>query len=261
MQKNDQYLKVALNAAKKAGVIFKKNFGKPKEVEEKGGNYRNLVTATDKNIERLIKKEIHSAFPEHKILGEEFGWLASKQQNGFSWLIDPIDGTTNFIQGIPLCGISIALWDKNGPLVGVFFNPITNQLFSAARGKGAFLNGRRIHISKTAKLKQALGGVGWSKSISLGKKLFFTLLPVARKSRALGSTALQLCLVAQGAYDYYVVGDMQIWDIAAGLLIITEAGGLTTDWKGRVPGIKTANIIASNGKIHKELLNRIKNLS
>jgi fructose-1,6-bisphosphatase/inositol monophosphatase family enzyme len=147
MTSQEQYLKIAVDAAKKAGTTFKKNFGKPKDVQMKNNDFRNLVTEVDKAIENQIRKTIVSKFPTHKIIGEEY----SKDEvgkNDLVWIIDPIDGTTNYIQGLPFCCVSIALWDNKGPLVAALFNPILNQLFTASRGHGAKLNSRPIKVSK-----------------------------------------------------------------------------------------------------------------
>jgi myo-inositol-1(or 4)-monophosphatase len=249
----EQYLKVALNAAKKAGITFKANFGKPKKVSIKNNDIRNSVTNVDLAIERQLRKNLQKAFPKTKVIGEELGSAAVLKAD-WVWIIDPIDGTNNFISGIPLCCISIALWHKGQPMVAVLYNPVTNQLFSASRGKGAFLNGKKIAVTKVKDLRHSFGGLGWSLKTSEAVKMFSTMITKARKVRALGTTALQLAYVACGIYDYYVVNDMHIWDVAGGILLIEEAGGKVTDWKGKCPALNVRRLIASNEAIHKEIL-------
>jgi len=253
------YLQTATEAARQGGKIFKSYFGKPKGIRQKDGNPRNLVTAADKEIERLIKKIISKNFPEHQIIGEEYGDIKTPQKD-MVWIIDPIDGTTNFIQGIPICCISIGLWDKKGPLVGLVYNPLSDELYTAVRGKGTYLNGRKISVSKVKNLSGALGGIGWTSEDNKARELFTMLLPVTRKSRSLGSTALQLCYVGIGVFDYYIISGMSIWDIAAAMLIVTEGGGKVTDWQGKTLGNDTGKITASNGYIHKELVSQTKTL-
>jgi myo-inositol-1(or 4)-monophosphatase len=258
MNQQELYLKVALGAAKKAGVVFKKNFGKPKHVSKKNGNYRNLVTEIDKNIESLIKREISKSFPEHRILGEESGW-SGKTLADYTWILDPIDGTTNYIQGLPLCCISIALWDKRGPLIGVVYNPLSDMLFSALRGKGAYLNGQKIKVSSTTDVKNAIGSFGWTDPED-GIKLYPKLVVASRKLRVLASSVLATCFVGNGIFDYYVVPKILIWDFAAGAAIILEAGGKITDFQGRPFTISSKSAVISNKKIHTEILNKLKDL-
>ncbi len=251
MTQNQQYLKVAVGAAKKAAPLFKKYFGKPKTVLQKNGNPRDLVTEIDGQIERIIKKTIHQTFPGHAIMGEEYG-LQGKNKN-FRWFIDPIDGTGNYIQGLALCCISIGLWDEKGPLVSVVFEPVNNLFYTAVRGKGAFLNGGKLKISKTKKLISAVGGIGWLEAKN-GIKLFSRVVKKCRKVRALASSTLQICFVAQGILDFYVTADIHSWDFAAAILFVTEAGGRISQIDGKKISKNSLSIIASNGKIHNELI-------
>ncbi len=260
MQNNEKYLQTAVTAAKQAGVIFKKYFGKPKKVSLKENNIRNAVTEVDLRIEKLIRKIIHKKFPDHKVIGEEFG-SGQLLKNDVVWIIDPIDGTNNFIRGIPLCCISIAVWQNGKPVIAVLYNPLTNQLFLANAGKGAYLNGQKIHVTKVGRIDRALGGIGWSLKLNRAEKMFATIVPFVNKARALGTTALQLAYVASGIYDYYTVNDMHIWDVAAGILLIEEAGGKVTDWQGKKPNYHVSELVASNGKIHSQLIQRLKKLA
>jgi myo-inositol-1(or 4)-monophosphatase len=260
MKNSEQYLKVALSAAKQAGPIFKRYFGNPKKVSIKDKNIRNAVTEVDLRIEKLIRGIVHKNFPNHKFIGEEFG-SEILLKNDVVWIIDPIDGTNNYIHGVPLCCISIAVWQNGKPAVAVLYNPLNNQLFSAISGKGARLNGKKISVSKIKKINMAYGGIGWSLKLDEAKKMFATIVPFVNKSRALGTTALQLAYVATGIYDYYTVNDMHIWDVAAGILLIKEAGGKVSDWRGNKIIYQVHEMVASNGKIHNQLLKQLKKIS
>lgn len=261
MNSSKQYLQVATDAAKKGGVIFKKYFGRPEKISKKEGNKFNLVTPADLAIEKLIKNIITKNFPHHQILGEESGWNEEKENN-FKWIIDPIDGTTNFIQGIPLCAISIALWDEKGPLVAVVYDPLHEKLYQAERGKGAKMNGKKISVSTVTKFENALGGFGWNEAydptLMNAVRLCESIITNARKSRVLATTTLQMAYTAESVFDFFAVNAIRVWDFAASYLLITEAGGKVTDWNGKVPDLQTTNLVASNGKLHTEILNKLK---
>lgn len=248
-----KYLSVAVKSANEAGKIFAANFGKPKNVKKKNGDPRNLVTEIDFKIERLIKNKIHAAFPEDCIMGEEMGWEENQSTGQLKWYIDPIDGTSNFIQGLPMACISIALWDETGPLVGVVYNPILKEMHTAVRGQGAFLNGKKIKVSGTKDLENAFGCIGWVER-EHGVKLFAKIIRACRKVRGLATSALQTAMTGSGVLDFYVTRDLHIWDFAAAVLIVTESGGKVTDLSGKLPSPKSKGIIASNGKIHNQLL-------
>lgn len=256
----DEYLKVAIDAALQAGKIFKQYFGHPKTVAFKNGNRRDFVTEIDRRIETQIRAKLGKKFPTHKIIGEEYGTDALSEHD-LIWIIDPIDGTTNFIQGLPICCISIALWDEQGPLVAVVYNPILNYLFNAKRGKGAFLNNKRIHIPKYKEIKDCFGGYGWGRDVKKAAKNFPQLVKKLNKVRTLGSSTMELAFVAAGIYDFHIQAKINAWDFAASILLIKEAGGMVTDWHGKTVDINTTNLIASNHKIHKQLLSAVKKLS
>ncbi len=255
------YLKVAISAAKQSAPLFKKYFGKPGKVSQKFGNKFNLFTPADVEIETLIKRKISRKFPHHQILGEESGW-GKQKENEYKWVIDPIDGTGNFIQGVPLCAISIGLWDKKGPLMGVVYDPLHNKLYQALRGGGAKLNGKTIKVSKINKQENAFGGFGWNEAydptLLNATKLSSKIITSARKSRVLATTTLQMAYVAEGVFDFYAVNAIKIWDFAASIVLISEAGGKVTDWRGKPPTLKTNNLVATNGKIHQELIKKLK---
>ncbi|MCL5008889.1 MAG: inositol monophosphatase [Patescibacteria group bacterium] len=256
----DTYSKIALRAARAGGRIFKKYFGQATGVREKKHEHRNLVTDADLAIEKIIRARIARAFPEHHILGEEFGGLPKTSPGQFIWLLDPIDGTNNFAQGLPLACISIGLWDHKGPLVSVVYNPVTESLYTAERGKGAKLNGKAISVSKIHSPMGALGGVGWTRSNSRREraKLFRVGVEKFAKARALGTTTLQMCFVADAKMDFYFGTGMYIWDIAAAALIITEAGGKVTDVHGKPLTLLARSVVASNGKLHNYIIKNLR---
>ncbi|MBI3231873.1 MAG: inositol monophosphatase [Candidatus Doudnabacteria bacterium] len=253
---NQKYLKVAIQAAKQSGPIFKKFFGNAGRAKMKNGDPRNLVTKIDLRIERHIRKTILKSFPGAKIIGEEYG-SSKLKTNDVVWLIDPIDGTNNYIRGVPFSCISIGVWDGKGPLSGVVYNPIINQIYTALRGQGAFLNGKRIHVSNISKLNSTSGAIGWL-TPGQGKKTFNQLINAVRKLRVFASSSWQTCMVASGQLDYFTTRDVHIWDVGGPLAILQEAGGKFTDFKGNPLKISLLEIVASNGKLQNELINKLK---
>ena len=223
----------------------------------KNNDPRDLVTEIDKKIESQIRKSLLKRFPKHKIIGEEFG-SGEIKKNDLIWILDPIDGTTNYIQGLPFCCVSIGLWDGKGPLVGVVYNPVLNYLFTAERGKGAFLNGKKIRVSDNRQLNRSFGGFGWGRNIDKAAVNFPKLVRLLHKIRTLGSATLEMCFCATGVFDFHIQSEINIWDFAACALVVQEAGGKITQLDGKNVGLKTRAIIASNGKIHGELISDFK---
>ncbi len=256
---NQDYLKVAVAAANQSAKLFKTNFGNAGLVELKNNNPGDLVTNVDKKIEKLIRSIVKKNFPAHKIIGEEFE-KDIVDKNDFVWVIDPIDGTTNYVYGIPFCCISIGLWDNKGPLVAVVNNPILKQVYTAVRGQGIKLNGKKTQVGNGATIKTAIGTVGWGKVRNEGQIIFSELIKDCFKIRVFASGTWQICMVASGNSDFYASMQENAWDFGAAVLMVTEAGGKVTDLKGRDINLKTRNLIASNGKVHDELVGRLKNL-
>lgn len=249
--KENQFLEAALAAVKKAEPLFLKYFGNAEEVSVKEGIVPSLVSDTDKEIEKLLMAELHAKFPEHAIVGEESPARAGT--GGYCWYIDPIDGTTNFTRGIPHCLISMALFDEQGPLVAVLSAPQNNTLYHAVRGGGAFKNGKKISVSGSSSFNMLIGGFGW-KGTEKGADLFKKLLTVVRTLRVFGSDATQLALVAEGRLDCFATTYTSLYDVGAGMLLVSEAGGKVTDWKGQPFSKNEQPLVASNGKIHDSLL-------
>ena len=252
---NDEYLKTAVDTAKASGKIFQRYFGKPKNVSIKNGDPKNFVTEVDQKIEKQIRKLLQKKFPTHKIIGEELG-SHKLEKNDYIWIIDPIDGTVNFIHGLPLCCISIALWDSHGPLIAVVFSPALNLLFTAQRGKGANLNGRKIKVSD----KKYFGGFGWGRNPIQAAKNFPKIIKHLPKIRALGSSALEFAFVAAGIFDFHIQAGINIWDFAASVLLIQEAGGKVSDWKGKPLTLNSTHIAGGNKLTHPNLVKILKGL-
>ena len=256
MRKIKQTLEKALT---EAGRLVKKAAEKPISIEYKSPV--SLVTKTDKNTERVIIDIIKKNFPDHSILGEE------SEPSGTShskWIIDPIDGTTNFAHRVPDFCISIG-YEENGQVkVGGVFNPIKNEWFWGERGKGASLNGKKIKVSKSKKLTESLLATGFPydsrKRARYYLKFVEEFILRTHGIRRLGSSAIDLCYVACGRFDGYWEFNLQAWDISAGTLIVEEAGGRLSDFAGKPLSIYGKQLLATNGLIHEEMLNIIKQL-
>ncbi|MBS1519172.1 MAG: inositol monophosphatase [Bacteroidetes bacterium] len=244
-----------VTAALEAGKILKENFG---------GNYKisskeivsNLVTEIDKLSEKKIIDIIKKDFPDHYILSEEAGAL--KQDSEFKWLIDPIDGTVNYAHSIPLTCVSIALEKKGEIIIGAVYNPFSGEFFFAEKGKGAFLNDKKIIVSAEDELRRSLLVTGFPYNsssykpdpVNTFKKFLMQDIPIRR----LGSAALDLCWTACGRFEGFWEYNLNAWDVAAGYLILTEAGGQVTDLKGNEFSVYGKEILASNRLVHRQMI-------
>jgi myo-inositol-1(or 4)-monophosphatase len=257
MKKETIILKQALLAAAR---VVKKHFGKVGyELKAKA----NLVTKADLASQKTILNIIRKNFPHHDYLAEE----DAKKITGapYIWVIDPIDGTTNFAHTVPQCSISIALFHKNEPVLGGVINPITGDLFFAQKGKGATLNGKKIHVSRIAKMENSLlvTGFPYNRFERMPELLnwFERFLLACHDVRRFGSAALDLCWLAAGRLEGYWEDNLNPWDVGAGLLIVQEAGGKVTDFSGKKYK-KLADmgrsVLASNGKIHAQMVKILK---
>jgi myo-inositol-1(or 4)-monophosphatase len=224
----------------------------------------DIVTDADKRSEEVIVAALQAAFPDHHIVGEEGGGMGAPADDAeYFWYIDPIDGTSNFANNIPFFSVSIALADRHlNPLVGVVYNPVANELFSAARGFGATRNGEAIQVSATATLEQAILCTGFPyDSVSQRRtniEAFVELLNITRGVRRFGSVALEMCFVACGRFEGIWEAALSPWDCMAGMLITREAGGKVTNYSGGESGITGAEVVASNGLLHDALLSVIR---
>lgn len=247
-------LELAIAAAEAAGKLLRSGFGQEQEVEYKGE--AELVTEADEQAEQKIKEILGDAFPNYGMLTEEGGEF--KGEGDARWIVDPLDGTTNYVHGLPFFSTSIAL-EKEGKIVlGAIHNPIVKQTYAAERGSGATLNGQLLQVSDTDEPRRALLGTSYpdaSENISVGLDLFERFTSLARGMRRLGSGALDLCYVAAGRLDGCYEQDFSAWDIAAGVLIVEEAGGEVSDYQGsRLDLEKSEGLVASNKILHPSLI-------
>lgn len=249
------FLATAVDAAKKAGELIRKAFYQTKNVEHKGEV--DLVTETDKACEELVFNYLKQHYPTHKFIGEETTAAngATELTDDPTWIVDPVDGTTNFVHGFPFVCVSIGLTIGKVPTVGVVYNPIMDELFTAIRGKGAFLNGNPIQVSSKSKLVNCLlvtevGTTRDKSTIDATTNRINSLLFKVRSLRMAGSCALDLCGIACGRIDLmYELGYGGPWDVAAGVVIVEEAGGVIFDPSGKDFDITVTRIAASNPHI------------
>ncbi|HUE96970.1 MAG TPA: inositol monophosphatase family protein [Longimicrobiaceae bacterium] len=248
-------LAVALAAAAEAAEILLRRAGADR-VREKAR--ADLVTAVDEEAERAIQAAIHRAFPDDLFVAEEFSGEAAGE--GRCWIVDPIDGTTNFVHGHPFSCVSIAFVDGEGPAVGVIHAPFLGEVYHAARGSGSFLNDRRIRVSETDVPAASLVATGFPFKSGKGDSgAYFDLVEemvlTTHGVRRAGAAALDLAYVACGRVDAYFEIGLSPWDVAAGVVLVEQAGGRVTGWRGDLsPPLRTGRIIASNGRVHEWLV-------
>jgi len=255
----EDFRKTAIEAAREAGKYIFAHIGKLKEISHKGG-INNLVTDVDKASEKMIVERITGRFPDHSILAEEGGRRAGTGNGGFQWVIDPLDGTVNYAHGFPFFCVSIALAHKGDVTLGVVFDPVRDELFTAEKAKGAFLNGEKIGTSGTKELQSSLIATGFAYNVEekvANADHFRIMLTRAQAVRRAGSAALDLCYVACGRLDGFWEFGLSPWDTAAGQLVVREAGGEVTLLNGGEFDISKKEIAATNGAIHQEMLSSL----
>ncbi len=255
LNKTSAALNVAMAAAREAGNQIIQAITQIDRVKVTQKDRHELVSETDVLVEQIIIEELDKAYPEFNILGEESGLVDRNSE--FTWIIDPIDGTHNFLHSHPHCGISIALKHNDDIVAAVIYDAIRNELFSARKGAGAQLDGRRIRVSNVSKLADSLLVTGYpsrhTEDTKPWLKSFALVLPRAQTIHNTGSSVLDLAYVACGRYDGLWQYGLKQWDIAAGSLLIKEAGGLISDISGNVDVFKTGNLIAGNPKVFEKL--------
>ena len=251
-------LNTAIKAARQAGNVILRYSDKLDRlaVETKGRN--DFVSDVDRDAEAEIIYVIRKAYPDHAILAEESG---SYDGSSYQWVIDPLDGTTNFLHGYPQYAVSIALLDKGKLDQAVVYDPLRNELFTASRGAGAQLNDRRIRVSRATRMSDALLGTGFPfkqfDNLETWIDSFRALLPLTSGVRRAGSAALDLVHVACGRLDGFWEIGLKPWDIAAGALIIEEAGGIVSDFVGERNYLESGNIVAGTPRIHGDILKQL----
>ncbi len=245
---------VAREAALKAGKILRENVCGTRQITYKGDI--NLVTEMDMRSERVIVETIRAAFPNHGIVAEEETDI--RNDSGFTWIVDPLDGTTNYAHGYPCFSVSIALEQEGAVVAGIVYDPMREELFSAQKGQGAFMNGKKIRVSVIDTLMNSLLATGFPYDRKVSEKnnmnYFHDLLMASQEVRRDGSAALDLCYVGSGRFDGFWELKLKPWDIAAGSLIVSEAGGLVSDLKGKQFDLHAQEILASNGRIHEQMV-------
>ena len=254
------FKKIALSAVKKSGEVLVKKYQKFDRNEVKLKTSHEIVTANDLLSEKIIIKEIKKSFPEHSIFSEEIG--KDKLKSDYLWIIDPIDGTTNFSMHNPLWSVSIGLVYKGKVILGVVYAPILGELFYAEKGQGAFLNNKKIKVSKvnSGKILNTFCHGSSKKDIQRAVKYFNKQKLNSFDCRQLGSAAIELCYVACGRIESIVIPGVNAYDVAGGSIIVSEAGGKVTDFQGKKWNIESKDILADNGKVHKNLLKKVKNI-
>ncbi|MFM2484998.1 inositol-1-monophosphatase [Celerinatantimonas yamalensis] len=254
-------LNIGIRAARNAGNIIIKAYENLDKVETQSKGANDYVTNVDKAAERAIIDTIQKSYPEHGIIAEESG-ITDGQNNDYQWVIDPLDGTTNFIKGIPHFAVSVALRVKGKTEHGVVYDPLRNELFTASRGQGAQLNGYRLRVNKLHDLDSAIIATGLPfKQKHLSENYFGMLNAIFSECgdiRRAGSAALDLVYVAAGRHDGYFELGLKPWDLAAGELIAREAGALVTDVAGGYNFFKTGNIVVANSHVLKVMLSKLR---
>jgi myo-inositol-1(or 4)-monophosphatase len=246
-------LQAALEATNKSRQILRGYFGKIVEVEEKPG--AGLVSEADRESERIIKSVLSAHLPEASFLGEESG-LSESQKSSLTWIVDPLDGTHNFVSGFPIYCTSIALVENGEPVVGVVDVPELQQVFSTVRNQGAFLNGRRLKVTGKP-MKHSLLGTGFSyqagNELNSQVEIFRRFMHQSLGVRRPGAAALDLCWVASGAFGGFWERGLKPWDLAAGWLMIREAGGVVTEYDGSPIHLESETVLAGAPHLHKEM--------
>jgi myo-inositol-1(or 4)-monophosphatase len=251
-------LNVAIKAARAAGALINRASMDLDILKVNTKAPNDFVTEVDQAAEQIIIETLLQAYPDHAILAEESGRAHGAKHSEFVWIIDPLDGTTNFIHGLPMYCVSIALAHRGVVQQAVVYDPSRNDLFYATKGRGAFLNDRRLRVSKRIRMSDALIGTGFpfrrGDNFKRYVKMFEEVMQQCAGLRRPGAAALDLCYVAAGYYDAFFETGLQPWDVAAGSLIITEAGGLIGNFTGEADFINQREVVAGNPKIYGQMV-------
>ena len=250
----NRYLQASIDIAREAGALLLDEFRKPAGFEYKGGSSFDLVTVADRRSEEMIVERLRTLFPQHAIVAEEGG--GHRSESDYQWLVDPLDGTTNFAHRYPVYCVSLALVRGDETQVGVVHDPARDETFYAARGEGAWLNQKRIRVSGTERLAESLLATGFpsrKRHESPNFRYYTRFSLLSHGVRRDGSAALDLCYVACGRFEGFWELNLKPWDVAAGSLIAREAGGVVTDFSALPYRLGGNEVLASNGRIHTEL--------
>jgi myo-inositol-1(or 4)-monophosphatase len=251
-------LNIAIKAARAAGALINRASLDLDLLKVSAKSPNDFVTEVDRASEEAIIEVLLGAYPGHGILAEESGRAHGAKDSDYVWIIDPLDGTTNFIHGLPIYAVSIALAHRGVVQQGVVYDPCRNDLFFASRGRGAFLNDRRLRVSKRTRMAESLIGTGFpfrrGDNYKRYLQMFEAVMPQCAGLRRPGAAALDLCYVAAGYYDGFFETGLNPWDVAAGALIITEAGGLVGNFTGEADYMYQREVVAANPKIYGQLV-------
>ena len=262
MKLSSANINVMVKACRKASKILIRDFGEIENLQVSLKGPGNFVTASDIKVEKILIDELQKARPSYSILSEEIGQINNDES--FKWIIDPIDGTSNFLHGIPHFAISVGLEHNKEIICGIIYDPIKDEMFVAEKGNGSYLNNKRMRVSSRSKLKDCMICTGGprhesdDRELSLEEQKKFSskvLVPI----RKLGSASLDMAYVAMGRFDGFWQRDLSYWDIAAGIIIVQESGGIITDFKGESEYIKNKTILATNSKINEEMIEVLSN--
>ena len=253
-------LYVAVRAARRAGDMIARSFDERDNLNVQEKQDRDFVTDVDRKAESMIIRDIQQHYPDHGIVGEESG--SSNPESSMQWYIDPLDGTTNFIHGYPHFAVSISAWRNGKPQLAVVHDPMRNETFEAQNGNGAFLNRRRLRVGTETDPARTLFASGLPPyrrdQIELFQKRMDVCMRECDGYRRGGSAALDLAYVAAGRLDAYWEAGLKSWDIAAGTLLVQEAGGIVTDIEGRSINLEKGDVLATNPKLHREFIKLLK---
>jgi myo-inositol-1(or 4)-monophosphatase len=257
MKLSSANINVMVKACRKASKIIIRDFGEIEKLQVSLKGPGDFVTASDKKVEKILINELQKARPSYSILSEEIGEI--NNDKSFKWIIDPIDGTANFLHGIPHFAISIGLEHDDEIICGIIYDPIKDEMFVAEKGNGSYLNNQRMRVSSRSKLKDCIVFTGGPRLDSKNKELALEeykkfsskiLIPI----RKLGSASLDMAYVAAGRCDGFWQRNLNYWDIAAGIILVKEAGGFVTDFEGENRYVENKTILATNSRISKEMI-------
>ena len=254
-------MNVLVKAVRKSAKIIIRDFGEIEKLQVSLKGPGDFVTASDKKVEKILIDELQKARPDYSILSEEIGEI--KKDSSFRWIIDPIDGTANFLHGIPHFAISIGLEHKNEIICGIIYDPIKDEMFTAEKGSGAYLNNQRIRVSSRSKLKDCMIFSGGPSFNSKHKDIIFKEYndmssKIDVPIRKLGSGSLDMAYVAAGRCDGFYSRELNYWDIAAGIILIKEAGGFIKDFSGNDKFVENETLLAANSNIIDEMIEVLK---
>jgi myo-inositol-1(or 4)-monophosphatase len=244
-----------INIAKEAGEVIRNGFGENLKIEFKTGE-NNLVTNIDKAAEKIILDFVKLEYPHHSIIAEESG--TKFNSSDYTWVIDPLDGTTNFAHGLPIFAVSIGIQKKDETIAGVIYDVMNDKIYAAEKGAGTYVNGNKSTVTKNNNLAESLVVTGFpydiKKDLDETVRVFTQFLLKTRGVRRLGSAAIDFCYVASGVFEGFWESGLNPWDVCAGLLLVKEAGGTTSDFMGEPINIFSNQFLATNGLVHKKML-------